>query len=208
MLSVQDLSIILGKKALFEGLSFEIPRGTITCITGKSGVGKSTLLECIAQIRTHYTGSISFDGKDLKKLTGPERAAVIGLVFQQFNLFPHLTVLENCMQPLVATRKMNKNEAQDRALLILKNLGMADYEDAYPIRLSGGQQQRVAIARALVLQPQVLCLDEPTSALDEQNMQSLIMLLKEISSTGTTILCTTHDRAFVTELNSYNIALK
>ncbi len=207
MLSVQGLSIILGKRQLFQGLSFEVPRGSIACITGKSGIGKSTLLECIAQLRETYSGIIAIEGKDLKGILASDRASLVGLVFQQFNLFPHLTVLENCTQPLIVTQKMDKKRAYERALSVLESLGMGDYLDAFPIRLSGGQQQRVALARALSLKPQLLCLDEPTSALDAENTQALITLLKEISSTGTTILCTSHDKSFVTELDAQVISL-
>ncbi len=207
MLSVQDLSITLGTKSLFKGLSFEVPQGSIACITGKSGIGKSTLLECIAHLRETYSGTIALAGKDLKSILAIDRASLVGLVFQQFNLFPHLTVLENCTQPLIVTQKMDKKRAHERALSVLESLGMGDYLDAFPIRLSGGQQQRVALARALSLKPRLLCLDEPTSALDAENVQALITLLKAISLSGTTILCTSHDRSFVTELDAQVISL-
>ena len=207
MLSVQDLSITLGNRKLFNKLSFELRRGTITCITGKSGIGKSTLLECIAQLRTIYDGTISCAGKDLKMMPASERASLIGFVFQQFNLFPHMTVIENCMQPLMVTQNISNERAYTQAQRMLTSLGMQEYRDAYPIRLSGGQQQRVALARALCLQPQVLCLDEPTSALDADNSQLLADLLRQLSSHGTTIVCTSHDDAFINELNSTIITL-
>lgn len=196
MLSVQDLNLQLGSTTLFKGLCFEIAAGSITCITGKSGIGKSTLLECIAQLRTTYTGSITCAGRDVKSMPAAQRATLIGLVFQQFNLFPHLTALENCAQPLIVTQNMPAEKAYSLALSTLAQLGMNAYKDAYPIRLSGGQQQRVALARALALQPKILCLDEPTSALDPENVAILIAIVKKLSSQGTTILCTSHDISF------------
>ena len=207
MLSVQDLSIYFGDKRVLECISFDIPRGSITCIMGKSGVGKSTLLECITQLRTNYKGTITLNGENLKMLPPYKRAALIGLVFQQFNLFPHLTVLENCMQPLLIVQKMSKREAREAALLLLTSLGLEEYKDAYPNQLSGGQQQRVAIARALVLKPQLVCLDEPTSSLDEENSLLLIQELKKLSSQGLTILCTSHDKSFVQALTENVIML-
>lgn len=208
MLSVQGLNLQLGSKTLFRGLSFELPMGSITCITGKSGIGKSTLLECIAQLRTTYTGSITVRGQEVKTMRAAERAALIGLVFQQFNLFPHLTALENCAQPLTVTQNISAKKAYERALSTLAELGMDEYQNAYPIRLSGGQQQRVALARALALQPKILCLDEPTSALDPENALILVKILKKLSNEGITILSTSHDLSFVRELTDRVICIE
>lgn len=207
MLNVRNLSFSFQDKHLFTELSLTINAGSITCITGKSGIGKSTLLECIGQIRTNYDGMISFQDKNLKQLTQFQRASLLGFVFQQYNLFPHLTVLQNCIQPLMVVKKMDRKSAMDQATETLRLLGLQDYIETYPCKLSGGQQQRLAIARALVLQPRILCLDEPTSSLDKENTLLLVAKLKELSSQGITIICTSHDTFFIKTLECMVIAL-
>jgi len=199
MLNVKNLTLKLGNKIIFKEVNFTVEPNSILCITGQSGIGKSTLLSCIAQLRTTYTGSVSYDGYDLKTMIRPERAATLGLVFQQFNLFPHLTVLANCTQSL-EIQGIKTVEAQKQVMSILESLGMGEYAFVYPGTLSGGQQQRIALARALVLKPKVLCLDEPTSALDRVNTAVLIEILQRLKTEGSTILCTSHDLDFVKKI--------
>ncbi len=154
-------------------------------------------LECITQLKRSYTGSITFNQTELKTLSCQQKAQTIGLVFQHYNLFPHLTALENCMQSLVVTKKLTKAQAYEKALSMLTYFGIQSHKDKYPTQLSGGQQQRVALARALVLEPQILCMDEPTSALDPENSALLTELLKTLSTQGITVLFSSQDMDFV-----------
>lgn len=193
MLVVQNLSY----KTILKDLSLSLSPGSITALIGKSGAGKTTMLECITQLKRSYTGSVTFKQTDIKALSCQQRAQTIGLVFQQFNLFEHLTALENCIQPLIVTKQLSRTQAYEKALSMLTYFDMQEHKDKYPTQLSGGQQQRVAIARALVLEPQVLCLDEPTSALDPENSALLAELLKKLSMQGITILVSSQDMEFV-----------
>ncbi|MGZ3634131.1 MAG: ATP-binding cassette domain-containing protein [Parachlamydiaceae bacterium] len=183
-----------------KNVSFELKQGRITTFMGQSGAGKTTLLKCIANLCSDYEGLITCDGKNLKNLTPAERASTIGFVLQQFHLFPHLTVLENCTYPLIAAQGLPKSDAEKRSYDLLTQLGMQTFADIFPNQLSGGQQQRVAIARALVLQPQVLLLDEPTSALDPTSKKSLETLLLELNSAGMTIALSSHDMPFIEKI--------
>jgi ABC-type polar amino acid transport system ATPase subunit len=182
---------------VLKNVSFTVERGRITSFIGKSGAGKTSLLKCIAQLVTFYKGKILFKGKPLKSLTLRERASCVGFVFQQFNLFPHMTVLENCMHPLFAVFKMTKVQAEEKAREVLKQLAMENFCSAHPSQLSGGQQQRVAIARALCLNPEVLLFDEPTSALDPESTKSLQRLLHNLCEKGITIVLSSHDMPFI-----------
>jgi ABC-type polar amino acid transport system ATPase subunit len=178
MLTVNNLTL----GSLLNSISCTLLPGSITLFTGKSGAGKTSLLNCIAQLYQNYTGTITLAYKhktsDLKTLTSQERARYIGLITQQYNLFPHLSVLENCTQPLRVTRKLDAQGARDKALDVLEALGISTYKDRYPHKLSGGEQQRVAIARALVFEPPVLLFDEPTLySLVPVMMLRLLMLL-------------------------------
>lgn len=154
-------------------------------------------MRCIAHVQAGYRGTITWDGVLLQSMTGQERASLIGFVFQQGNLFPQLTVMENCVQPLMVVKKLPRTQAQDIALAHLAQLGMALLKDAYPAQLSGGQQQRVAIARALCLSPRILVLDEPTSALDPENSRILQGILVSLQRQGITIIVSSQDMPFV-----------
>jgi polar amino acid transport system ATP-binding protein len=178
-------------------VSFRLEKGRITSFIGPSGAGKTSLLKCIANLHTHYAGDINFYGKDTKKLQPIARAGHIGFVLQQFALFPHLTVLQNCTHPLIVIKKMSLEEAEFQAWIILQSLKMTEYQDAYPLKLSGGQQQRAAIARALVLEPEVLLLDEPTSALDPDSKAFLEAILQELIQKGLTVGLSSHDMPFI-----------
>jgi len=175
----------------------ELVPGRITCFVGKSGAGKTSLMQVMAQLKTDYAGTVSVQERDLATLTPEQRAMTVGFVFQHFNLFSHLTVLQNCIQPLMVVKKLDYDRAYAKACEVLELFDMGNYYQAYPAHLSGGQQQRVAIARALCLDPQILLLDEPTSALDPSNVANLQMLLRMLAARGITIAISSHDMRFV-----------
>jgi polar amino acid transport system ATP-binding protein len=193
------LNLVSGKPIL-ENISCKILPERITALIGKSGSGKTTLLRCIAQLQDISSGSIMLQEKNLLELSVPERAQLLGFVFQDFNLFAHLTVLENCMQPLMVTQNLPEQAAKKRVLEVLDQFDMSAYQASYPSQLSGGQQQRVAIARALALGPKILLLDEPSSALDPENTQILITLLKQLCNAGITIVLASQDMDFVRKI--------
>lgn len=185
-------------KTVLNNVTFEIPRGRITAFIGKSGAGKTSLLRCCAQLATSYTGTILVKDKPLTALSNSERVHTIGFVFQQFNLFPHMTVAANCVAPVLYEGSLSPDAAHTRAHELLKLVGMQEYAGRYPHQLSGGQQQRVAIARALMLQPQILLFDEPTSALDPESTTMLATVLKNLLAHGITIAYASHDMQFIT----------
>lgn len=196
MLIVSNLSFKRDDSTILANISATFEPGTITCITGASGIGKSTLLSCIAQLYP-YEGTISFETTDLANLGSTENARMVGMVFQQLYLFPQLTVRDNVAQPLWVTGQLTKKQALAKAEQLLTDLGMRDYADRYCSQLSGGQQQRVALARAVALQPKVLCLDEPSSSLDEDTTRLLIEVLYKLKQKGITLIITSHDTSFV-----------
>ncbi len=185
------------KTVALNNVSCELLPGRITSFVGKSGAGKTSLLQVMAHLKTDYQGSVHVGERDLSSLSSGQRATTIGFVFQNFNLFAHLTVLQNCMQPLMVVKGHSSKDAQAKAVEILTMLDMDQYQHAYPSHLSGGQQQRVAIARALCLEPEILLLDEPTSALDPSNVANLQHLLRMLAARGITIALSSHDMRFV-----------
>lgn len=199
MVITHNLSLRYSRKEslILNDVSITFPAGRITVLLGKSGAGKTSLLRSIAGLEKPIHGSILIDGKDLSKMPCSQRARNVGIVFQQFNLFPHLTVLQNCMQPLMVNNAIFEDEARTKALAYLKMVEMEALAHRYPMQLSGGQQQRVAIARALCLEPQVLLLDEPTSALDPANTKSLQRLLQQFAAQGLALVISSHDMEFV-----------
>lgn len=202
MLTIRNLSLQKGSplKPILQGISVTFSQGEVSLLIGKSGAGKSSLMRCMAQLETSYEGDMLFKGQSLEDLTASKRAQTLGYIAQGYSLFPHLTALENCIQPLQVAAKMQRSEATQKALFVLKELGMAEYNSAYPNELSGGQQQRVAIARALALEPLILLLDEPSSALDPDNSRQLANILKELASQGKTIVVSTQDMFFAEQL--------
>lgn len=175
---------------------FEIPKGRVTLFLGKSGSGKTSLLRCIAGLNTNYTGEISFEDKPIKQLSRQDRVKAIGFVAQQFNLFPHMTVLQNCIQPQQLVLERSLEEAEKKAYELLNALEISHLAERKPHELSGGQQQRVAIARALCMDAQALLLDEPTSALDPESTGKLRDILKLLLQKGVSIAISTHDMSF------------
>ncbi len=184
-------------KTILRNVSFTIPQGRITAFIGRSGAGKTSLLRCCAHLTTHYTGVLTAQDKPLASYTNQERVHTVGFVFQQFNLFPHLTVLENCTAALTYEDVLTNAAIAERAEELLTLVGMHHYATRYPHQLSGGQQQRVAIARALMLQPSILLFDEPTSALDPESTTMLATVLKNLLAHGITVAYASHDMQFI-----------
>ena len=194
---------------ILKGISFSVQKGEVLSIIGPSGSGKSTLLRCISQLEDVTDGSITICGKKLvengvyvdKKLKH-EIILKSGLVFQNFNLFPHYSVLKNVTEPQIQVLKRPKDEAEQTAMELLKRMGLAEKAKNYPCELSGGQQQRVSIARALALKPEVLLFDEPTSALDPELTGEILAVIKELASEKMTMVVVTHEMAFARDIST------
>lgn len=204
MLTIKNLSLKKGSpsKQILQDISVCFPQGEISLLVGPSGAGKSSLMRCLAQLETAYEGEVLFTGESIKDLTSSKRAQTLSYIAQNYALFPHLTALENCSQPLSVVANMKASEAKQAALDVMESLGMAGYASAYPGELSGGQQQRIAIARALALSPKILLLDEPSSALDPDNSAQLAKILKDLASQGKTIVISTQDMPFAEMLQA------
>ena len=207
VISIKDLSKSFGKHEVLRKIDMDVKEGEIICIVGSSGSGKSTLLRCINKLERQTTGNIYFRGKEVRDVQREvnEYRAKVGMVFQSFNLFNNMTVLQNCM---LCTRKvlhLSKEEAFDRAITHLKEVGMAPFINAKPDQLSGGQKQRVAIARALCMNPEVLLFDEPTSALDPEMVGEVLNVMKELATTGLTMIIVTHEMAFARDVSTRTI---
>ena len=179
-----------------------IPTGQVVVVCGPSGSGKSTLIRTINRLEEIQSGHILLDGRDVHdpKLDVNTLRAGIGFVFQQFNLFPHLTVLENCTLAAVQLKKMTAPQAKERAMELLNRVGLAHKAEAIPNQLSGGQQQRVAIARALTLKPPIMLFDEPTSALDPEMVGEVLLVMRDLAKDGMTMVCVTHEMGFAREV--------
>ena len=207
ILSVSDLSKSFGDHEVLRKIDMEVFPGEIICIVGSSGSGKSTLLRCINRLERQTSGKVLFHGQEVRDVQSEinEYRSRVGMVFQSFNLFDHLTVLDNCM---LCTRKvlhLSKDEVFARAIEHLKQVGMAPYIHAKPSQLSGGQKQRVAIARALCMNPEVLLFDEPTSALDPEMVGEVLTVMRQLASTGLTMVVVTHEMAFARDVSTRTI---
>ena len=207
MLKINDLRKSYGENEVLKGISTEIKKGEVVAIIGPSGSGKSTFLRCMNLMETPTSGEIYFKGNLINdsKLKDAEIDAVrenIGMVFQQFNLFPHLTVLENITLAPVKRGKLSEKEAINKAEALLERVGLADKRDVYPNNLSGGQQQRVAIARALAMDPEVMLFDEPTSALDPEMVKEVLEVIQDLTEEKMTIVIVTHEMNFAKEVAS------
>ncbi len=217
VLKVENLSKKFNDKIIFENISFSVNKGDVTCIRGKSGEGKTTLLRCINNLEFPDKGSIKINGMYLCKEENTMRYASknelkiirqeIGLVFQNFNLFPHMTVMENLLVSPNFLKKYNKDTIIQQANELLIQLELKDKENFYPYQLSGGQKQRVAIARACMLSPSILCFDEPTSSLDESTKNQITKIIKSLSKMGLAIIIVTHDSVFADEVADNIITL-
>ena len=204
ILEVRHLSKTFGTHAVLKDVDFTVSRGDVTSIIGASGSGKSTLLRCINLLETLTTGEILFHGESVTggKINQSAYRAQVGMVFQSFNLFNNLTVLDNCMIGQVKVKGSPKKEARDRAMHYLNKVGMLPYINARPAQISGGQKQRVAIARALAMEPEVLLFDEPTSALDPEMVGEVLDVMKSLAAERMTMLVVTHEMSFARDVST------
>lgn len=213
VITVNDIHKNFNELQVLKGISFNVDKGEVLSIIGPSGSGKSTLLRCITQLETIDGGAIDICGDTLAR-TDESGAVVysnkttlrkirlhVGLVFQNFNLFPHFSVLRNITEAQVHVLGVSKEEAREVAMGLLKKMGLEDKATAYPCQLSGGQQQRVSIARALALKPDVLCFDEPTSALDPELTGEILKVIKELAAEKMTMVVVTHEMAFARDIS-------
>ncbi|MFI9530722.1 amino acid ABC transporter ATP-binding protein [Micromonospora rosaria] len=211
MVRLRGVHKTFGTHEVLRGIDLDLPAGSVTVILGPSGSGKSTLLRTINHLEKVDRGTVVVDGQligyrqvgdrlyELGERLILRQRADIGFVFQNFNLFPHLTALENVAEAPVATRRLTRAQARERALALLDRVGLADRAGAYPRQLSGGQQQRVAIARALALEPKLILFDEPTSALDPELVGEVLDVLRDLARAGTTMVVVTHEIGFARE---------
>ncbi len=204
MISVKDLHKSFGGVTVLDGISTQVERGDVVCIIGPSGSGKSTFLRCLNRLETPDSGQILLDGVDL---TDPrtdldQQRMKMGMVFQQFNLFPHMTVLKNLTMAPMLLKKESQQTAEQRAMTLLDRVGLADRAGEYPARLSGGQKQRIAIVRALCMEPEVLLFDEPTSALDPEMVGEVLSCMQALAQDGMTMLVVTHEMAVARDVST------
>lgn len=205
ILEIRHLSKTFGTNLVLKDIDFKVDSGDVTCIIGASGSGKSTLLRCLNLLETPTTGEILYHGNNIadRKVNAPQYRSRVGMVFQSFNLFNNMTVLDNCMVGQTKVLKKDKEEAKKHAMYYLEKVGMAPYINAKPKQLSGGQKQRVAIARALAMEPEVLLFDEPTSALDPQMVGEVLEVMRKLASEGLTMIIVTHEMAFARDVSSH-----
>jgi ABC-type polar amino acid transport system ATPase subunit len=202
VIKVVDLYKTFGTLEVLKGVSNEIHKGEVVCVIGPSGSGKSTFLRCLNLLEEPTSGEVFIDGvsltehrKDINKLRQK-----VGMVFQQFNLFPHMTVMENITLAPIKLKGMSKEEAQEKAVMLLRKVGLPDKDNEYPNKLSGGQKQRVAIARALAMDPEIMLFDEPTSALDPEMVGEVLSAMKQLVVEGMTMVVVTHEMGFAREV--------
>ena len=205
ILEIRHLSKSFGDHEVLKDIDFTVNHGDVTSIIGASGSGKSTLLRCVNLLETPSSGEILYHGKNVvgRGVNQPEYRTHVGMVFQSFNLFNNMTVLENCMVGQIKVLKRNKEEARAAAMKYLDKVGMAPYINAKPRQISGGQKQRVAIARALAMNPEMLLFDEPTSALDPEMVGEVLTVMKELAQDGMTMLVVTHEMAFARDVSTH-----
>ena len=202
VIEIRDLHKYFGDLEVLKGIDFHVEEGEVVCIIGPSGSGKSTLLRCVNRLEEATSGTILIEGDDITDLDADVDAlrTRIGMVFQQFNLFPHLDVLHNLTIAQTKVLKRSKKEANEIAHDVLERVGLLDKINEYPIRLSGGQQQRVAIARALAMNPDMMLFDEPTSALDPELVGEVLDVMRQLARDGMTMMVVTHEMGFALEV--------
>ncbi|MBQ4317330.1 MAG: amino acid ABC transporter ATP-binding protein [Clostridia bacterium] len=204
MISVKNLEKKFDKNAVLKGVTVDINKGDVVCVIGASGSGKSTFLRCLNMLELPTGGSIMFEGEDLtdKKVDLNLHRQKMGMVFQQFNLFPHMTILDNLTCAPIMLKKLTKEQAEAKAKELLARVGLADRAESYPNQLSGGQKQRVAIVRALCMEPDVMLFDEPTSALDPEMVGEVLDVMRELAKQGMTMVVVTHEMGFAREVSN------
>lgn len=204
LIEVKDLRKSFGEKEVLKGISTTVSQGDVIAVIGPSGCGKSTFLRSLNLLETPTSGTISFEGTDITDKSVDINAIRerIGMVFQQFNLFPNMTVKENIMLAPVTLGKMSKADAEKKAMELLNRISLADKAEMYPTRLSGGQKQRIAIARALAMNPEIMLFDEPTSALDPEMVGEVLNLMKDLAASGMTMIIVTHEMGFAREVSN------
>ena len=204
MISVKNLRKSFHGTEVLKGITTEIDRGDVVCIIGPSGSGKSTFLRCLNRLETPDSGEILLDGVDfMDRKTDLDRQRMkMGMVFQQFNLFPHMTILKNLTVSPMMLKKTPQAEAEAKAMQLLDRVGLADRAKDYPAQLSGGQKQRVAIVRALCMEPEVMLFDEPTSALDPEMVGEVLDVMRELAGSGMTMVVVTHEMGFAREVGN------
>lgn len=214
MIKMENVYKSFGTLEVLKNFNLQVSKGEVVCIIGPSGSGKSTALRCLNHLERITSGRVYIEGelvdervagKDQLKISHKKVAEIcaeLGMVFQRFNLFPHMTVLQNVIEAPVTVKKVPKQEAIDLAIELLRKVGLEDKKDEYPSRLSGGQQQRVAIARALAMKPKIMLFDEPTSALDPELVGEVLEVMKGLAREGMTMLVVTHEMGFAREVGS------
>ena len=205
ILKIHHLSKAFGTHQVLKDIDFTVNKGDVTSIIGSSGSGKSTLLRCINLLETPSSGEILYHGENVARpgFNAPAYRSHVGMVFQSFNLFNNMTVLENCIVGQVKVLKRSREEARRHAMTYLEKVGMAPYLNAKPRQISGGQKQRVAIARALAMDPEVLLFDEPTSALDPEMVGEVLSVMQSLAQEGMTMLVVTHEMAFARDVSNH-----
>ncbi|WNY95520.1 amino acid ABC transporter ATP-binding protein [Limosilactobacillus fermentum] len=199
MIEIKDLKKSFGKNIILDGVNEEVKKGQVICVIGPSGAGKSTFLRCLNLLEEPSAGAVLFEGQNLVEMGAKEVQTVrekMGMVFQGFNLFPNMTVLDNVTLAPIKVKGMDKEQAQKLGHQLLSEVGMDGKADAYPLSLSGGQKQRVAIARALAMNPEVMLFDEPTSALDPEMVGEVLKVMQELANNGMTMVVVTHEMGF------------
>ena len=199
MIEIKDLKKSFGKNIILDGVNEEVKKGQVICVIGPSGAGKSTFLRCLNLLEEPSAGAVLFEGQNLVEMGAKEVQTVrekMGMVFQGFNLFPNMTVLDNVTLAPIKVKGMDKEQAQELGHQLLSEVDMDDKADAYPLSLSGGQKQRVAIARALAMNPEVMLFDEPTSALDPEMVGEVLKVMQELANNGMTMVVVTHEMGF------------
>lgn len=212
MIDAQQVCKNYGRLEVLKGIDLQVPKGTVTCLIGPSGSGKSTMLRCVNHLEKVNAGRLYVDGDligyrerdgvlyEISEKDAAKQRSDIGMVFQNFNLFPHRTVIENIIEAPIHVKKQPESKARARAMELLEQVGLAHKADAYPVQLSGGQQQRVAIARAVAMEPKLMLFDEPTSALDPELVGEVLRVMKQLAGDGMTMLVVTHEMGFAHEV--------